>query len=206
MQYFSRDFVYIDSGKFRKKIPRNQEKGKIMKKVFMCLAAFAVFCTTGVFAMSSDCPENAKCPEKVCEKGQKKDFKKQRQMKKHHNRNAERNAVKNRRPRFKMSPEAKAEMEKFRAAVKDYKANQTPENKAKLVEILNKHFDKRMEMGKKQVAAMRDAADKIEKKNAEMLKNRDAEIEKMLERIMNPPKRPARKAPAKQAPKAKIAE
>ena len=191
-----------------------------MKKTLLFLAA--ALCTCGLFAMASDCPENAKkcsremkekceekeckgkkdCPEAQCPvkngKMKKSDCPQQKKMHKRAIKNIKKAPV-NRQPRFKMSPEAKAEMEKFRAAVKEYKEKQTPENKAKLITLLNKKFDKQVEMNKKRAESMRKFADAIDKKNEEMQKNRDAEIEKIFQRIMNPPKRPARKpAPAPQ--------
>ena len=198
-----------------------------MKKTLLFLAA--ALCTCGLFAMASDCPEDAeKCCKEMKEKCEKKDCKdkkdcpeakcpvKNGKMKKAdcpQQKKMQKYAFKNnkkapmvRRPRFKMSPEAKAEMEKFRAAVKEYKAKQTPENKAKVVAFLSKNFDKQVEMNKKRAESMRKIADAMDKKNAEMQKNRDAEIEKLFQRIMNPPKRPARKtAPGKKAPAAKPA-
>lgn len=201
-----------------------------MKKVL--LMSVAVFCSAGLFAMAGDCPEDAKkcskemrencekkdckdkkdCPEVKCPvkdgKIKKADCPQHKQMKRRAGKNAKRKAPQVRRPRFKMSPEMKAEMEKFRTAVKAYKENKTPENKAALVAILGKQFDKRMEMSKKRAESLKKMAANIEKKNAEMQKNRDAEIEKMLERVMNPPKRRPRqmkKAPVKKAPAAQPA-
>lgn len=161
-----------------------------MKKFMMTLAA-AVLCSGTLFAMASDCPAEAKECKKECKKEvkAKPQLKGKKQMQ--------------RRPRFKISPEAKAEMEKFRAAVDAYKKDKSAENKAALTAILGKNFDKRLEMNAKRAEAMKKAAADLEKKTAEMKANRDAEIEKMLERIMNPPKRRApgkRPAPRKAAP------
>ena len=181
-----------------------------MKKTLILLAS--VICSTGLFAMASDCPgEAAKCNPEMKEKCAAKGCRDQKKcpeakcpvkngkmqntacprMKKSFNRNADRKAPRMHRPQI--SPEMKAEFEKFRSAIKAYKENKTPENKAKVIEILGKQFDKRLEMSKKRAEAMKKMAADIEKKNDEMSKNRDAEIEKMLEKIMNPPQRPMRR-------------
>ena len=155
------------------------------------VAAFAILCSASVFAMASDCPEDAKkCPAKDCpvKKAEKKADKKA-EMK-----------ARPRRPRLQLSPEAKAEMENFRKARNAYKANPTPENKAKFAEFIGKRFDKRLEMNKKRAEAMKKAVAAMEKRNAEMQANRDAEIEKMIQAAINPPKRPVKKQAPKKAP------
>ena len=162
-----------------------------MKKFMSAVAAFAILCSASVFAMASDCPEDAKkCPAKDCpaKKVEKKAGKKA-EMK-----------ARPRRPRPQLSPEVKAEMENFRKAREAYKKNPTPENKAKFAELIGKRFDKRLEMNKKRAEAMKKAVAAMEKRNAEMQANRDAEIEKMIQNSINPPKRPAKKQPAKKAP------
>lgn len=103
------------------------------------------------------------------------------------------NAAQVRRPKFKMSEEQKANMKEFFAAVKAYKKEQTPENKAKLTALLGKNFDKRIAMQEKHAAAMKKNAAALEKKTADMKANRDAEIEKMLQNIINPKKRQFRR-------------
>ena len=157
-----------------------------MKKLMSSIAAFAILCSASVFAMASDCPADAKeCP---AQKVEKKADKKQMRPK-----------------RPQLSPEVKAEMENFRKVRDAYKANPTPENKAKLAELMGKRFDKRLEMNKKRLDSMKKAVEAMEKRNAEMQANRDAEIEKMIQSAVNPPKRPVKKqfnkkAPAKDAP------
>ena len=93
----------------------------------------------------------------------------------------------NEQPRkFKMTEEQKGQMKVFFEAVKAYKKEQTPENKAKLVELIGKNYDKRIAMQEKRVADMKKAAEIFEKKTVEMKANRNAEIEKSLQRITNP--------------------
>ena len=166
-----------------------------MKKIMMMLVAISAFAFSAAFAQSSDCPDDAKpCKKEVREK--------------HHPRKNKREA---RRPRFNISPEAKAEMQKFRAAVEAYKKDKSDANKAALKELVGKNFDKRLDRELKRAEALKKAAADIEKKTAEAKANRDSEIEKIIERISNPPKRnfknrAKRPAPAKPAPAAEAAK
>lgn len=106
-----------------------------------------------------------------------------------------------RQPRFKITEEQKAQFKLYRETVEAYKKEQTPENKAKLTALLNKTLDKRIAMQEKRAESMKKAADDLAKKTADMKAKRDAEIEKMIQGIMNPPRRQFIKR-APRAPKA----
>ena len=185
-----------------------------MKKAILFITAIMTAGTTALFAQASDCPENVTpCKEKVCSEPAKTTVKKADGKKIKADKKVPRRFKKT-----KMSPEAKAEFELFMKTVKEYKEKQTPENKAKLTELLGKQFDKRIEMNQKRAESMKKAAADLEKKTAELKANRDKEIEKMFERITSPKKtfrkrapktvKPAVKAPAAQpaAPQAPAAK
>ena len=87
--------------------------------------------------------------------------------------------------RPKLTPEQQAEMKAFFEIVKEYKTNPTEENKAKVMELLNKGFDKHIEMSEKRVADLKKKIEEIEKRNAELKANREAEIQKHFDKIMS---------------------
>lgn len=159
----------------------NKERKIIMKKFMLIGAVLATFCGANVFAMANDCGEcdkpcdkkEMRCPKKDnCKFKQPRDMKKQKDFKKFPQK-----------PNF--SPEQQAEMKAFFDTVKEYKANPTEENKAKVIALLNKGFDKRIEMSEKRVADMKAQIEKIEKRNAELKANRDAEIQKQFDKIIS---------------------
>ena len=165
-----------------------------MKKFNAFIAAFVLSCVS-VFAMGSDCQDaQASCPDKAPKKQQARRGKNQKA-----------------RPRtMKLTEEQKAQIKLFKETVEAYKKDKTPENKAKLAELVGKMFDKNVAAMEKRAANMKKSAADLEKKTAEMKANRDAEIEKMIERIVNrkprarrSPGKPADKAPAKAAAPAK---
>ena len=162
-----------------------------MKKTLLVLSAAAMMSSFNVFAQASSCPDEAKnCPKAMP------------QCKEQCSRNTpcrpkarnQRPPRKNTHPRF--SAEQKAEMELFKKTFDEYKANPTPENKAKLAELVGKKLDKIAEMNAKKAEFMRKNAERLEQMNANLKANREAEINKFIERLMNPPKRRAPEAPA----------
>ncbi len=161
-----------------------------MKKTLLVLSAAAMMTSFNVFAQASSCPDEAKnCPKTMqCQQQCKKN--KCRPPKARN----QRPPRKNTHPRF--SAEQKAEMELFKKTFDEYKANPTPENKAKLAELVGKKLDKIAEMNAKKAEFMRKNAERLEQQNANLKANREAEINKFIERLMNPPKRRAPKAPA----------
>lgn len=160
-----------------------------MKKSIALLTAAAIFSSVSLFAQASDCPENVKpCPKKEAKKCEKAPARRAMKGNKPIRAPKEKKFV-NAPKRFKMSAEKKAEFKKYRDTVAAYKKDQTPENKAALVALLNKRLDNNIAANKKRVEFMKKTAAAIEKKTAEMEANRDAEIEKMIKNIMNPSKR-----------------
>ena len=205
-------------------------KDSVLAIVSICISTVlaVIFCVSSLCTMTDRCPrcamqcmkqsmkcrKNAECkvkPERHHKfKMNKKQFDRKREFnadkKQQHNRNAKFQANKKQqfvRPQFKLTEEQKAQIKLFRDTVAAYKKEQTPENKAKLIKLLGKNLDKRVAMQEKRAAAMKKSAAELEKKTADMKANRDAEIEKMLQKIMNPPKQFNKKTAKPAAPAAK---
>ena len=151
-----------------------------MKKLWLALVAVAMLGSVSLYAESFDCQKDAKpckemrkkCPEQRkmrCEKAGKEMGK--------------RGPGHKFPPKF--SPEQREEMKKFFDAVKEYKENKTEENKAKVIELLNKGYDKRIAESEKRLAELKAKVAEIEKRNEELKANRAAEVEKHFDRIIN---------------------
>ena len=114
------------------------------------LVSAVLLSCSSTFAMGSDAPADAAPAKKQHSQRQQKQ----------------------RRPRFKMSEEQKTQMKLFKETVDAYKKEQSPENKAKLVDLLSKNFDKRIDAMEKRAQSMKKNAADLEKKAAELKANK----------------------------------
>lgn len=163
-----------------------------MKKLMLIFTAAATLFSMNVFGEASECPKDMKvCPRRDECPQQQKDRK---TPPKKHVRDPK---VQRKRP--PMSPMQHAEMKELFAAVKEYKANPTEENKAKVIALLNKGFDKYLEMSEKRVVEMKEKLEKLEKRNKELKENRDKYIQMHFEKIISfdPEKMPKKTPPRK---------
>lgn len=83
----------------------------------------------------------------------------------------------------KMTEEEMAQRKEFMDTIKIYKENPTEENKAKIVAMLNKGFDRHLEMRAKKVEDLKQQVEELEKRNAEFKADRDKIIAKQIEHI-----------------------
>ncbi|MBQ9789762.1 MAG: hypothetical protein IJW31_09230 [Lentisphaeria bacterium] len=156
-----------------------------MKKLMLMIVAMAtMFGSFSVFADDDDCDK----------KGERCRQEEKMHHKKHHGDKKicpdRKDDKERRRPEF--TKEQREEMRKFFEVVKAYKADPTPENKAKVMECLNKGFDKHLEYSEKKLADLKAKVAELEKRNAELKANREAEIQKHFDKIMSfkKPERP----------------
>ena len=161
-----------------------------MKKLMLALVGAAMLGSVSLYAEASDCPKDVKpCPKEMCKKDCPKEMRKKgpdkcKMLKNKNGKKFDKKAPDmKKRPNF--SPEQREEMKKFFDAVKEYKANPTEENKAKVIELLNKGYDKRLAESEKRLAELKEKVAEIEKRNADMKANRDAEVQKHFDRIIN---------------------
>ena len=161
-----------------------------MKKLWLALVAVAMLGSVSLYAESFDCQKDAKpCKEMRkkdgCPKEMRKKCPEQRKMRceKAGKEMGKRGPGHKFPPKF--SPEQREEMKKFFDAVKEYKENKTEENKAKVIELLNKGYDKRIAESEKRLAELKAKVAEIEKRNEELKANRAAEVEKHFDRIIN---------------------